>query len=351
MTKRTQNDIMQNWPNEYNQPLVSVRCATYNHEKYIAQALDSFLMQDTNFPFEIVVHDDASTDKTADIIREYEAKYPKIIKPIYETENQFSKHDGSLRKILNNACKGKYIAYCEGDDFWCDSHKLQKQYEALEEHPECSLCTHIVQAVSEEGFPIERQDPPPNFFQPSIIDQFSLVKKIIAKHTHPLQTSSYFLRKTILLENNVFFNFPGNGDEKILRLCIKEGKFFFISSIMSCYRYESIGSWTSRTVHNKSKYTNLLSNTIKLNNLFDEFSDYKFHQYIEMGNRRIRFEMILHERLFKKLLATQNKDLLKDLGTKQRFFYKALAIMPTILARIIYSSLSYYAKLKKLFYK
>lgn len=97
-------------------------------------------MQKTNFKFEAIVHDDASTDHTADIIREYAAKYPDIIKPIYETENQYSKHDGSLRRIMDVACTGKYIALCEGDDYWIDPLKLQKQVDFLEANPEYGLC-------------------------------------------------------------------------------------------------------------------------------------------------------------------------------------------------------------------
>lgn len=120
--------------------LVSIECLTYNHEPYIAQTLDGFLMQKTNFPFEVIVHDDASTDKTADIICEYEKKFPKIIKPIYETENQYSKHDGSLARIVNAALKGKYVAMCEGDDYWIDENKLQMQVDFLERNPEYGMC-------------------------------------------------------------------------------------------------------------------------------------------------------------------------------------------------------------------
>lgn len=140
MIKRTQEEIMKNWPTEWVIPLVSIRCTAYNHELYIAQALDGFLTQKTDFPFEVIIHDDASTDKTADIIRKYEEKYPKIIRPIYETENQYSKHDGSLNKIINKASGGKYIAICEGDDFWIDPYKLQKQVDFLENNPEFGMC-------------------------------------------------------------------------------------------------------------------------------------------------------------------------------------------------------------------
>ena len=118
-----------------NEPLmVSIRCTAYNHEPYIRQCLEGFVMQKTNFRFEAIVHDDASTDGTADIIRAYAEKYPDIIKPILETENQYSKHDGSLRRIMDAHTHGKYIAYCEGDDYWIDPLKLQKQVDWLEEH-------------------------------------------------------------------------------------------------------------------------------------------------------------------------------------------------------------------------
>lgn len=141
MITLTQSQIMQNWGvDDAENPLVSVRCITYNHEPYIAQALDGFLMQKTNFPFEVVVHDDASTDRTADVIREYEKKFPKIIKPIYEKENQYSKHDGSLGRIVNSALKGKYVAMCEGDDYWIDENKLQMQVDFLEGNPEYGMC-------------------------------------------------------------------------------------------------------------------------------------------------------------------------------------------------------------------
>lgn len=139
MVNIKQDDIIKNW-NDIESPLVSVKCLTYNHEKYIESALDGFLLQKTDFPFEVIVHDDASTDKTADIIRKYEKEFPLIIKPIYEKENQYSKKDGSLTKIVNSRIKGEYVALCEGDDYWIDCFKLQKQIDYMKEHPLCTLC-------------------------------------------------------------------------------------------------------------------------------------------------------------------------------------------------------------------
>ena len=120
--------------------VVSIQCLAYNHEPYIRQCLDGFVMQETNFRFEAIVHDDASTDGTAAIIREYAEKYPDIIKPIFQTENQYSKHDGTIRKIMNAKMRGKYVAMCEGDDYWIDPLKLQKQVDYLESHPDYGMC-------------------------------------------------------------------------------------------------------------------------------------------------------------------------------------------------------------------
>lgn len=124
----------------HEQLLVSIQCLVYNHEPYLRQCLDGFVMQKTNFRFEAIVHDDVSTDGSAKIIREYAEKYPDIIKPIYETENQYSKRDGSLERIMYEACRGKYIAICEGDDYWTDSLKLQKQVDFMEKNPNYSMC-------------------------------------------------------------------------------------------------------------------------------------------------------------------------------------------------------------------
>ena len=120
--------------------MVTILCLVYNHEAYLRQCLDGFVSQRTNFRFEAVVHDDASTDGSAIIIKEYADKYPNIIKPIYEKDNVYSKQDGSLEKILINNANGKYVALCEGDDYWIDSFKLQKQFDLFESNSSISLC-------------------------------------------------------------------------------------------------------------------------------------------------------------------------------------------------------------------
>lgn len=122
-----------------NKPLVSIICTAYNHENYIQKCIDGFMMQRTSFEFEVLINEDASTDNTACIIKEYEIKNPKIIKPIYQTENQYSKRAGIWRNILFPRAQGKYIAICEGDDCWTDPYKLQKQVDFLETHKDYIL--------------------------------------------------------------------------------------------------------------------------------------------------------------------------------------------------------------------
>lgn len=121
-------------------PEVSVICDVFMHENYIRECLDSILMQKTSFPFEIIVHDDASSDRSSEIIMEYERMYPDIIKALCQRENKYSKGIPIDRTYNIGRVRGKYIAFCEGDDWWTDPMKLQKQYDYMESHPECSLC-------------------------------------------------------------------------------------------------------------------------------------------------------------------------------------------------------------------
>ena len=119
---------------------VSVLCLAYNHEKYIRQCLDGFVMQKTDFSFEVLINDDASTDGTADILREYEHKYPDIFRIVYQKENQFVKGIDFFRRILGPMVRGQYVAVCEGDDYWTDPLKLQKQADYLDSHPSYGMC-------------------------------------------------------------------------------------------------------------------------------------------------------------------------------------------------------------------
>jgi len=143
-------EIMKNWDMTQTIPKVSICSITFNHENYIAQTIESLLEQVTNFPFEIVIRDDASTDKTASIIMQYVQNYPKIIKPIYEEHNGFSNGIKPLAVVIN-AAQGKYIAICEGDDYWTDNVKLQTQVDFLDQNPDFVITYHDCQPFDENG--------------------------------------------------------------------------------------------------------------------------------------------------------------------------------------------------------
>lgn len=145
-----QVEIMRNWQSDSSKPLVSIRCYAYNHEAYIEQALHGFLIQKTDFPFEIVIHDDASSDNTAKIIKRYQEQYPEIIKAVLQSENQHSQGRG-VTKFVSPLCKGKYIAVCEGDDYWNDPDKLQIQVTFLEANPDYVISGHDACVVDEGG--------------------------------------------------------------------------------------------------------------------------------------------------------------------------------------------------------
>ena len=244
MINITQDQIMQNWGvDNSDTPLVSVKCMTYNHEPYIAQALDGFLMQKTNFPFEVLVHDDASTDRTADIIREYETKFPKIVKVIYETENQYSKGWGLHHVKIDKLIKGKYIAFCEGDDYWIDENKLQMQVDFLEKNPEYTMCFHNASILDELDKGME--------YQISSQDREYFSTELYEKWIVP--TASIVCEKDILdfpIKNRTMF---WAGDVIIIQSCCHMGRVYGFSKKMSVYRISSSGvSWNNSESTKKS---------------------------------------------------------------------------------------------------
>lgn len=136
----TEAELLERWGGA-REPVVSIMCMTYNHERYIETAIRGFLSQDTTYPFEIIIHDDASTDRTQEIVRRWQAAYPTIIRPILQRENIMSK-GGSPYNVMLAAARGAYVATWEGDDWWHDAHKLQRQVGFLEEHPDFSCTAH-----------------------------------------------------------------------------------------------------------------------------------------------------------------------------------------------------------------
>lgn len=240
-----------------NTPLVSICCTTYNHEKYIRQTLESFLLQKTSFPIEIIVHDDASTDNTKKIIEEY-AKDDARFVTIFQTENKYSQKIKPWPNFVFPKVKGKYIALCEGDDYWIDPLKLQKQIDFLEQNKDYSLCFHNVKQLDEETGILSNW--------PSHIAEETTIED--------LADSCYIVTNSAVLRNNFvlpdWFNVLPIGDWPLFLIQVKNGKIKKMEEHMSVYRIHAGGVWSS--VNSKVKRLQIVIDTVKImlqNNITD----------------------------------------------------------------------------------
>ena len=225
-------------------PLVSICTLVYNHEPYLRECFDGILMQKTNFTFEVLVHDDASIDNSAAIIREYTAKYPNVFKPIYQTENQYSRRVKVSVTYLYPRAKGKYIAFCEGDDYWTDPLKLQKQVDFLESHPDYVMCSHRFKVFKQDENLVEADwygDIPEGVHY----DLNSLIHG--NWYTQPL-TLVYRLDA---LNMNEYMKYPNAKDTTLCFYLLKKGKGYMMSDVMGVYRIHSGGIWSKTSVQNK----------------------------------------------------------------------------------------------------
>lgn len=249
--------------------MVSIVTTVYNHEPYLRQCLNGIVMQQTKFRFEAIVHDDVSTDGSVAIIKEYAEKYPDIIKPIYETENQYSKGDGSLGRILKNNVRGKYVATCEGDDYWIDADKLQNQFDYMESHPEVSMCgtNGLVLYDDHSRAPIYFS----KWFREEILDT-----ETIFSNQQVFHTCSYFYRRE-LLEIREKFNcriFAGDLTLKLLALSL--GDVATLGTVSTVYRKDTRNAASFTQTHDCSgKWA--IEQLIHLYTEFDKFTNGRFH--------------------------------------------------------------------------
>ncbi|RHL08516.1 MULTISPECIES: glycosyltransferase [Bacteroides] len=238
------------------QPLVSVVCTAYNHQDYIRDALDGFIMQKTSFPFEIIVHDDASSDATPDIVKEYEAKYPSLFRNIYRKENWYSQGKNIWEYIFASVARGKYIAICEGDDYWIDPLKLEKQVSFLEQHAEYSICYHRVKLVTGEKIELSR-----------IPRKYSMTQCDIAR-TNYINTPSVVFRNQSSKLRLELLSQCITADYVLWLLLSEYGKIAFLPDVMACYRINSGGIWgTKSAIYQYSNWINTLKKLIPKFNL------------------------------------------------------------------------------------
>lgn len=272
--------------------VVTVICLAYNHEAWIRDALEGFVTQVAPFRFEVLVHDDASTDGTAEIIREYEARYPDIIRGVYQTENQYSQGVNITPTFLFPLVRGSYVALCEGDDYWTDPDKLRKQVEALERHPEADICAHRTRRL--------RDGKPHGFLAPRLRDTLIQAEEVILGGGNFVATSSLLCRREAyllltpmreILLNDYVLQIQGS-----LR-----GGMYYLDDYMSVYRTRVPGSWT--TVNGRWMPDGVRDQIKQMLDALDAYTDGRYHRAIDLRKRQFDLNGLLAGRRYAAMLA------------------------------------------------
>lgn len=267
MFSKSEQEIMKNWKGDTNNPVVSVCCITYNHEKYINEAIDSFLMQETDFPFEIVIGEDCSTDGTRKIIDKYIEKYPNIVKLVTSENNV-----GAINNLIRNfgACKGEYLAFCEGDDYWIDSKKLQMQKDLIESGS-YSLIFHN-SYLNKDNIILSK--PFCNLKSKTLFT----INNVISEPWF-IPSASMFFKSEYVKELPEFYKKVYNGDWALQLILSDKEPIYFINKIMSVYRIHS----TSSTHTNKQSFV-----YSKMGELLNDFNIHSKKKYEKRINTRIK---------------------------------------------------------------
>ncbi|NCC18134.1 MAG: glycosyltransferase [Bacteroidia bacterium] len=284
------------WP-EGTLPLVCTSTLAYNHEPYIRECLDGILMQKTTFPVQVLVHEDCSTDKTAEILKEYQAKYPNLIKVFYQPENIYSLKDQEekrkRREEFYSWIIGKYEAICEGDDYWIDPLKLQKQVDFLEANPEYSMCFHNAEVLYD------------NQASNHIFNKIKKSRKITLKEIIQewiIPTASIVIKKDSI-KNPEWASKIYSGDVILSLMAIKEGEIYFISEIMSIYRKSYNNDSISSKMKDKPEYT--LLHYIKILEYYNIEIDFLHYKVLhkEIKYRLMMLKYIKSKKQTSKIIA------------------------------------------------
>ncbi|OGT55321.1 MAG: hypothetical protein A3F43_03410 [Gammaproteobacteria bacterium RIFCSPHIGHO2_12_FULL_42_10] len=311
---------MENWRHRES-PLVSVVCITYNHERYIADAIESFLKQETHFPFEIIIHDDASTDGTTEIIRNYAKKYPSIIRPIFQKENQFSQHRKNTLQIAISYARAEYIACCEGDDYWIDSGKLKIQMSEMQKYPECDISFHPVIRKCNNG---KKRD--------KILSKHSSHNKIFSVREVVLGEGGFCQTASLIVKIDIFKSIPDwffdvpIGDYFLQILASLKGGALYINKAMSVYRAGSFGSWSERMSKDEHYAHDYLVRILKSLDDVNFHTNNKYSKEFNIIKRKVCFWMCRNPLLsFEKRnqIFSENKKTFNSINKIMwHFFYK-----------------------------
>ncbi|MBS4174155.1 glycosyltransferase [Bacillus sp. FJAT-49736] len=314
--------------------LVSINCVSYNHEDFIAEAIESFLMQKTNFEYEILIYDDASTDSTQEIIRRYEKKYPNVIKPIYGKVNQYSRGLKVIGSINNKRARGKYIALCEGDDYWTNPYKLQKQVDYMENNPECTLCAHTVEKVSVKNEKIGYERP----YDKSTVCPIS--DMILGGGYFVGTVSLLFPRK--LMENPPEFYYQSPvGDYPLQIILSSKGYTYFIDEAMAAYRVGGKGSWSKKQSTGKDKRNKQIKHANEVISMLKQFNNYTNYEYSEDINKKIKYYEFKNAIVQRDYITIRSNDFYNILDIKKKFSVFIKMIFPNFYQKVYKEYIKY----------
>lgn len=289
--------------------LVSIICTAYNHEKYIKYAIDGFLMQKTNFRYEILINDDASTDNTPNIIKEYEIKYPDLFKVIYQKENQYSKGISVTKNLLEIA-RGKYLAFCEGDDYWIDEKKLQKQVNFLEKHQNFSAVVHNALVIDEFNKELKKEQNCCPLYGNYILKRYKGLPDHLLGQLGTMVCINYWH----ILKNRMGEKFikifetrlpTGAGDTKLTLLLNQMGDMYHLEEIMSCYRRTYTGDSYNARVHNLDLSIAYYDSIT----ILDEIMQKIFEQESRVKNVKLAHNILVGSYFIKFLKTKKSNDL------------------------------------------
>lgn len=298
---------------------VTIGCITFNQATYISEAIDSFLMQETTFDYEIIIHDDASTDGTAEIVKKYADKFPDKIIAILQEENQYSKKVKISKTFIYPIARGKYFALCEGDDFWTDKKKLQKQYDYMEANPLCSMCIHDALIVS-----ADRKIEFPSCVLSERECDFNIEDAIMGLGIKAV-TNSFFYRMDMLKQETPnFVKLAPAGDFALPIRSALTGYIHYIPEQMSAHRMLAKNSFSatmgtgSKSIERWKKFYDRQEASL---NSLDEYTDYKYSNLIKKSLEEQKFRNYIMTRNKEKLKEEPYVSMLKNLRTKEKFKY------------------------------
>lgn len=296
--------------------MASINCVTFNHAAYIRQALDSFLMQKTDFEFEILVHDDASTDGTGDILREYEKKYPGKVRPLIQTENQYSQGIDNISGAFNfPRARGKYIFMCDGDDYWVSPDKMQRQVDYMESHPDCTLCIHsakidlVGRAVTESQM------------RPYRGNRVISPEEIVDKPSGYAMSSMAFPSRLIRELPDYYVDCPV-GDTPLQLIAAANGYGYYMDEAMSAYRVGVAGSWTTegKSGDYEKKQKAYYGRMKKTYEEFDRATEGRFRKAAYSARKRTYYQIMVNLRRFDEILKPEYAKYYRELDLRTRFF-------------------------------